>query len=66
MRRGEILGLTLDRIAFDFGTIRIDRQLSRAARTGRPIFGSPKTPSSTRTIPVGDVVLQAIKQHAGE
>ena len=29
MRRGEILGLTLDRISFDFGTIRIDRQLSR-------------------------------------
>ena len=66
MRRGEILGLTVDRIAFDFGTIRIDRQLSRAARTGSPIFGLPKTPSSTRTIPVGDVVLQAIKQHAGE
>jgi integrase len=66
MRRGEILGLTLDRIAFDFGTIRVDRQLSRAARTGTPIFGLPKTPSSTRTIPIGDVVLQAIKQHVGE
>lgn len=42
MRRGEILGLTLDRIAFDFGTIRVDRQLSRAARTGRPVFGHPR------------------------
>ncbi len=66
MRRGEILGLTLDRIAFDFGTIRIDRQLSRAARTGKPVFGPPKTPSSTRVIPVGDLVLQAIKKHVGE
>ncbi len=66
MRRGEILGLTLDRIAFDFGTVRVDRQLSRAARTGKPVFGPPKTPSSTRTIPVGDVVLQAIERHAGE
>jgi integrase len=66
MRRGEILGLTLDRIAFDFGTIRIYRQLSLAARTGKPFFGPPKTPSSTRTIPVGDVVLEAIKQHVGE
>jgi len=66
MRRGEILGLTVDRVAFDFGTIRVDRQLSRAARTGRPAFGSPKTPSSTRTIPVGHVVLEAIKHHVGE
>lgn len=66
LRRGEILGLTIDRIAFDFATIRVDRQLSRAARTGRPVFGPPKTPSSTRTVPVGDVVLQAIKQHVGE
>lgn len=31
MRRGEILGLTLERIDFDFGTIRIDRQLARSA-----------------------------------
>ena len=30
MRRGEILGLTLDRVAFDFATIRVDRQLSRS------------------------------------
>jgi integrase len=66
MRRGELLGLTLDRVAFDFGTIRVDRQLSRAARSGKPAFGPPKTPSSTRTIPVGDVVLHAIKQHVGE
>ena len=66
MRRGEILGLTLDRVAFDFATIRVDRQLSRTARTGKPVFGPPKTPSSTRTIPVADVVLQAIKQHVGD
>lgn len=30
MRRGEILGLTLNRVAFDFGTIRVDRQLARS------------------------------------
>ena len=66
MRRGEILGLTLDRVAFDFATIRVDRQLSRAARNGKPAFGPPKTPSSTRTIPVADVVLEAIKQHVGD
>jgi integrase len=63
MRRGEILGLTLDRIALDFGTIRVDRQLARSSRVGMPVWGLPKTESSTRTIPVGDVVVDAIKQH---
>lgn len=66
MRRGEILGLTLDRIAFDFGTIRVDRQLSRSSRAGSPVWGHPKTESSTRTIPVGDVVVDAIRQHVDE
>lgn len=63
MRRGEILGLTLDRIAYDFRTIRVDRQLARTSRFGTPVFGLPKTPSSTRTIPVGDVVMSAVKEH---
>lgn len=66
MRRGEILGLTLDRIAFDFGTIRVDRQLSRSSRADNPIWGRPKTEASTRTIPVGDVVLDAIRRHVDE
>ena len=63
MRRGEILGLTLDRVAVDFATIRVDRQLSRASRTGKPVFAMPKTPSSTRTIPIGQVVLDEIREH---
>lgn len=63
MRRGEILGLTLDRISFDFGTVRVDRQLSRSSRTGNPVFGPPKTTASVRTIPVAGVVLDAIKKH---
>ena len=63
MRRGEILGLTLDRIAFDFGTIRIDRQLARSSRADNPVWGPPKTESSTRTIPVAAVVTEALTQH---
>jgi integrase len=66
MRRGEILGLTLDRIAFDFRTIRVDRQLARTSTYGTPVFGLPKTPASTRTIPVGDVVVAAIREHLAE
>lgn len=63
MRRGEILGLTVDRIGFEFATIRIDRQLARTSRSGKPLFGPPKTESSTRTIPVGDVVIEEIRHH---
>jgi integrase len=66
MRRGEILGLTVDRIGFEFATIRIDRQLARTSRSGRPLFGPPKTPSSTRTIPVGEVVIEEIKHHLAQ
>lgn len=63
MRRGELLGLTLDRVAFDFATIRVDRQLSRTSRADAVSFGPPKTESSTRTIPVAQVVLDAIHDH---
>ncbi|MFJ9391304.1 tyrosine-type recombinase/integrase [Nocardioides sp. NPDC101246] len=57
MRRGEILGLTLDRVSRDFNTIRVDRQL----RTTEPTWKPPKTPSSVRTMAVPDVVLEAIE-----
>jgi len=63
MRRGELLGLTVDRVSYDFGTIRIDRQLSRSATGDRVAFVSPKTASSTRTIPVADVVIDALREH---
>jgi integrase len=39
---------------------------SRGRSDRQARLGQPKTPSSTRTIPVGDVVLQAIKQHVGD
>ncbi|MCW2756253.1 MAG: hypothetical protein JWQ32_3664 [Marmoricola sp.] len=63
MRRAELLGLTLDRVAFDFATIRVDRQLGRTSRSDAISFGPPKTESSTRTIPVAQVVLEAIRDH---
>ena len=66
MRRGELLGLTLDRVAFEFATIRVDRQLSRASRSDAVMFGPPKTDSSTRTIPVAPVVLHTIREHVAE
>lgn len=63
MRSAELRGLTIDRVSSTFGTIRIDRQLSRATRSDAVRFGSTKTEASTRTIPVADVVLDAIEQH---
>ncbi len=62
-RRGELLGLTGDRVSYDFATIRIDRQLSRSATGDRVAFASPKTESSTRTIPVAAVVIDALREH---
>lgn len=62
-RQPGVVGLTLDRIAFDFGTIRIDRQLARSSRAEHPVWGPPKTESSTRTIPIADVVVDAISTH---
>lgn len=63
MRRGELLGLTLDRVSFDFATIRVDRQLARTSRSDAVSLGPPKTESSTRTIPVAAVVLESICDH---
>lgn len=62
MRRGELLGLTLDRVSPTFRTIRVDRQLVRD-KGAEVVFGDLKTPSSNRTIPVAQVVLDAITAH---
>jgi integrase len=62
LRRSELLGLTLDRVAFDFARIRVDRQLSRTSRSSAVSFGPPKTESSTRVIPVARVVLDSIRE----
>ena len=63
MRRGELLGLTLDRVSNDFGTIRVDRQLARHGSGDAVLFAPPKTDASTRTIPVAPLVLRAIAAH---
>lgn len=62
LRRGEVCGLTLDRIDFLRRRLTVDRQLVMSA--GVPVtFGPPKTQSSIRTIPVPDVVLDQINRH---
>jgi integrase len=63
MRRGELLGLSLDRVSVEFGTIRVDRQLARSSTSLHVEFAGPKTQASVRTIGVADLVLDAVAAH---
>jgi integrase len=62
MRQGECLGLTVDRIDFLRRVLRVDRQM--VAITGRePYLGPPKTSASVRSIPVPQLVIDALAAH---
>ena len=64
MRQGECLGLTVDRLDFLRRVVHVDRQLVTV--TGRPSFlTAPKTAASVRTIPLPQVVLDALAAHLG-
>ena len=55
-------GLTLDRVDFLRRTLRVDRQLVTVP--GRaPFLGPPKTTASHRTIPLAQVVIDALAAH---
>ncbi|MGB4892451.1 MAG: site-specific integrase [Propionicimonas sp.] len=62
MRRGEVFGLTADRVRFLERKIIVDRQLV-GVRTGSPVFGPPKTASSVREIPLPTSVAEALAEH---
>lgn len=62
MRQGEVFGLTLGQVRFLERELHVDRQL--VAVSGRaPVFGPPKTRSSRRTIPLPNVVVEALARH---
>ncbi len=62
MRQGECLGLTVDRIDFLRRTVEVDRQL--VTMPGRaPYLAPPKTAASVRTIPLPQVVVDALAGH---
>jgi integrase len=64
VRQGEAFGLTVDRIHFLRREVTIDRQLTHLTASGsRPGFGPPKTKSSYRTIPLPNVVCEALARH---
>lgn len=62
MRQGEAFGLTRDRVNFLKREVVVDRQL--VLRNGQPSeFGPTKTRSSNRTIPLPQVVAEALSEH---
>lgn len=62
MRQGEVFGLTLDRVDFLRRRLVVDRQLVLLP-SSVPTLGPPKTAASARTIPLPDVVLEALSSH---
>jgi integrase len=65
MRQGEVFGLSVDRIDFLRRTVTVDRQLVTVP--GRPPHLAPtKTEASVRTIPLPQVVVDALAAHLAE
>lgn len=62
MRQGECFGLTVDRVKFLERQVIVDRQLVTVAGA-QPTLGPPKTAASNRTIPLPQVVVEALAAH---
>ncbi|MGQ7296939.1 tyrosine-type recombinase/integrase [Quadrisphaera sp. KR29] len=62
MRQGEVFGLTVDRIDFLRRRLLVDQQLVLVPDRA-PYLAPPKTAASVRTIPLPDVVLDALSAH---
>jgi integrase len=58
LRIGELLGLKVSDVDFRNGTVRVERQRLQSGR-----IGPPKTAKSRRTVPVGEVVTDALLTH---
>jgi integrase len=58
LRIGELLGLKVADIDFKAGSIRVERQRLQSGKVG-----PPKTAKSRRTVPVGEVVTDALLAH---
>ncbi|WLQ40719.1 site-specific integrase [Streptomyces laculatispora] len=58
LRIGELLGLKVADVDFKAGTIRVERQRLQPGKVG-----PPKTAKSRRTVPVGEVVTDALLGH---
>lgn len=57
LRFGELAGLTVDRVNFIRKVLTVDRQWTAGG------FGPPKSPTSYRDIPLGEVAVRALADH---
>jgi integrase len=62
MRQGECFGLTVDRVKFLERTVTVDHQLVTVPGQP-PTLSPPKTQASNRTIPLPQVVVDALAAH---
>lgn len=62
LRIGELLGLRVQNVDFMRRTVRIESQLAPGEKSRR----APKTPRSTRTIPLPQVVAEALSRHLAQ
>jgi len=64
IRRGELLGLTWDRVDFERGTVRIDRQVVDVGKSVR--LSQPKSESAERTLALPAAVMDLLRTHRKE
>ena len=65
LRPGELFGLAKDRVDFFRKTLRVDQQLVRV-KPNTIKLAEPKTTASHRTIPLPDLVIDALAAHLAE
>jgi len=64
LRRGEVMGLRWRDVDLDAGVLTIAQTLTSVA--GRPVFTTPKTRSSGRTIPIDSGTVAVLRTHRAE
>jgi integrase len=62
LREGEVLGLQVSRVDFLHRRLRVEEQ-AVTINGAVPHLGPPKTEASRRTVPLDDVVLDALAEH---
>jgi integrase len=62
LRQGELLGLCWEDVDLDTRTLSVKRTLS-GAEGSRPVFGTPKTAKSRRTVGLTGTAVETIERH---